>query len=165
MALHRSFYTTFYVLVGLIATIFIFSFLFETQTPEERVTEHEYQVAEIRLSDALIYADVADTDEKRITGLSYRESLDRDKGMLFVFDEIGKHGIWMKEMNFPIDILWIGDDNRIVSIVENASPESYFSSPPTVFRPAENSRFVLELNSGFVAERSVKVGDSVGISM
>jgi uncharacterized membrane protein (UPF0127 family) len=95
-----------------------------------------------------------------IRGLSGREFLPKDGGMLFVFPDSQKYGIWMKEMNFPLDIIWFSDDWKIVYIKENARPESY----PELFKPTALAKFVLEVNSGFVADYGIKVGDSGSLS-
>jgi uncharacterized membrane protein (UPF0127 family) len=79
----------------------------------------------IALGNTLITADIANTPEKRALGLSGRETLLPDTGMLFVFDTPGSHDIWMKDMRFPIDILWIDINGTIVHIEKNVSPDTY----------------------------------------
>src|SRR6185369_7191082 len=64
-------------------------------------------------------------------GLSGRSSLAPDEGMLFVFSG-GAPRFWMKDMNFPIDMIWIGEDLRVVYIKKDARPESY----PETYGPA-----------------------------
>ena len=55
---------------------------------------------------------IADTLEKRTQGLSGRESLSANEGLLFVFSTSGAYGIWMKDMRFPIDIIWISEKTQ-----------------------------------------------------
>ena len=111
----------------------------------------------IRLKDKTIKVMVADTPELRAKGLSGREGLARDEGMLFIFDSDGKYQFWMKDMRFNVDILWISDKGEVVDIKENASPSIY----PAVFAPNSPARYVLELPAGFVRENLVTVGDIV----
>lgn len=100
---------------------------------------------------------VADTPQEQNLGLGGREALLPDQGMLFVFPESGMHTFWMKDMHFSIDILWIGENGTIVSMLSSVSPETY----PKVFAPKESARYVLETNAGFVAQHDIREGDIV----
>jgi uncharacterized membrane protein (UPF0127 family) len=128
--------------------------------------ELEYKIgAELKkktfsnFSIAGIYVDIeiADTDEKRELGLSGRESIVSNAGLLFVFQKLQPAGIWMKDMKFPIDIVWIDDSLRVIYIKKDAKPESF----PEIFLPPQNALYVLELNSGFVEKNKIKIGDSI----
>ena len=103
--------------------------------------------------------EIVDTEEKRIQGLSGREQLDVDTGMLFVFDTPDFHGIWMKDMNFNIDIVWVNAEYEIVHLVEDATPESY----PKVFTPPQKSLYVLELPAGFIKSSGIALGDKLDL--
>ena len=76
---------------------------------------------------------------------------------IFVFDKSYKYSFWMKDMLFPIDIIWIGEDFSVVDITENAEPNSY----PNLFTPREEALYVLEVNAGFSNEKGLKIGDKV----
>ena len=112
-----------------------------------------------------INVEIALTPEARTQGLSGRASLGEKEGMLFVFDAPGKYGFWMKDMNFPIDIVWftpserneagLARDLRVVYIKKDAKPESY----PEIFMPEENARYVLEVLAGFSDENNLQIGD------
>lgn len=97
---------------------------------------------------------VANNEESRVSGLSGMESLSKDKAMLFIFGTPGRYGIWMKDMKFPIDIIWLDDQKKIVSIQHNISPGTY----PKVFSPDSESSYVLETNQGFAKENNFEVG-------
>lgn len=118
----------------------------------------------------IIQAELADTPEKRVQGLSGREKLGENEGMLFVFDSSSTtsesevvldksdhHGIWMKDMKFAIDIIWLNDDWQIIDIAENITPDTY----PQVFRPKEPASYVLEVNADFAAKNKIKIGDAI----
>ncbi len=107
-----------------------------------------------------ITVDVADTPKKQTQGLSGRSSLAENSGMLFVFDRAGLWGIWMKDMNFPIDILWFDETFSVITIKENATPESY----PNVFKPIASAKYVLEVPAGFVSSHNVTVGERATFS-
>lgn len=100
---------------------------------------------------------VLNTKELQEVGLSGRKSLGKNEGLLFNFPEPGFHGIWMKDMLFPIDVIWFNND-KIVDVWENASPDSY----PKVYTPIEKATIVLEVNAGFVSEHHLKTGDMLG---
>lgn len=111
------------------------------------------------LGNSEIVVNVVDTPEGREKGLSGHKSLESNEGMLFIFPEEKQHGFWMKEMLFPIDIIWLDSKKRIIYVKENAKPESY----PEVYTPSTAAQFVLEVPEGFFAQHHLKVGDSLEI--
>jgi len=106
-----------------------------------------------------ITVSVADNPEKRVLGLSGTPSLGELEGKLFIYDTDAKHGIWMKDMLFPIDIIWIDKNLQIVHIAENVAPSTY----PQVFLPQVDARFVLEMNAFIVSSLKIQVGDRLTI--
>ena len=113
----------------------------------------------ISLGDVPVRVDVADTALTRTRGLSGRESLPPTEGLLFIFDESAYHGIWMKEMEFPIDIIWIDESLRVIDIRKNVSPSTY----PRTFEPRKPARFVLEVNANYADSFGIKIGDVVDL--
>jgi len=100
--------------------------------------------------------DVADTPSEREQGLS--GTLPQPpRAMLFVFDYDDTWGIWMKEMNYPIDVLWVSADLTVTDIVAAMQPASY----PRVYRSQKPVRYVLELPAGSVEVFNLAVGDAV----
>ncbi|OHB24171.1 MAG: hypothetical protein A3F96_01000 [Parcubacteria group bacterium RIFCSPLOWO2_12_FULL_40_10] len=112
----------------------------------------------IIIGDTKIEIKTAETPEERTLGLSGQKSLPHNRGLFFIYDQPDLYGIWMKEMNFPIDIIWFDSDKKIVSISKNAKPESF----PEVFWPDFLASYVLEVNAGFVDENGIKIGDNFG---
>ena len=105
---------------------------------------------------------LADTPSRQLVGLMYRKKLEKNSGMLFIFRRDERWGIWMANMRFPIDILWLDKDGKIVAIKKNAQPsKSAFTSE--VYKPARLSRYVLELNSGDSERYKMNVGDKLPI--
>lgn len=107
------------------------------------------------IDDVTIALTVADTPEERIQGLSGQPSLGKADGKLFIFDEKDFHGIWMKNMNFPIDIIWLDDDLTIIDITADVSPDTF----PRTFEPPRPVRFVLEVNAHFADSFNIAAGD------
>jgi uncharacterized membrane protein (UPF0127 family) len=81
--------------------------------------------------------------------------------MLFVFTETRNPEIWMKDMKFAIDIIFISKEGVVVAIFENATPESYFENPPKIFKTLEGSRYVLEVPAGTVQDARLRVGMTI----
>ena len=109
----------------------------------------------------IIELEIADTEESRTLGLSGREKLEEDTGLLFVFEKPGYWGFWMKDMNFPIDIIWLDQNFRIISIKSNVIPESY----PEIFYPDALTSYVLEVNAGVVVKEGIKVNDTIVVEI
>lgn len=99
--------------------------------------------------------EVARTPEEQARGLSGRESLAENAGMLFVYEQSITPSFWMKEMNFPLDIIWIGEDKKIVDITENMLPETY----PQTFQPKALVQYVLEVNAGWAKNHNISIDD------
>ncbi len=104
-----------------------------------------------------IIVDIAHTAAELTKGLSGRTRLGEKEGMLFIFDRDGRPGIWMKDMNFPLDIIWLDSQKHVVYLVRTARPESY----PAVFTPPTDARYVLEVPTGSVTRWGVNMGDPV----
>lgn len=100
--------------------------------------------------------EIADSEYETQTGLMYRSGMERKQGMLFVFPDISMRSFYMKNTEFPLDLIFIKDDLTIGSFQENAQPLNESSLPSKV--PV---RYVLEVNSGLVAQWGLKVGDSI----
>ena len=105
---------------------------------------------------------IATTPESRTQGLSGVAYLGKFQGLLLAFPYEAPHGIWMKDMEIPIDILWLNNDKRVVYIVENASPEW---STTKIMKPSEPALYVIELPAGAVARSTISVGDTAQFSL
>lgn len=101
---------------------------------------------------------LADTPEKQTQGLSDRESLNPSTGMLFVFPKLMNLQFWMKNMHFPLDIVWIRN-NKIIKIEKNLPPEG--ETPKNIYSSDSLANYVLELNAGFTDRFDISVGDIV----
>ena len=111
----------------------------------------------VKIAGQSVKVDLALTPLEQEQGLSGRTELGPNEGMLFVFDTPGKYSFWMKDMLFPIDMIWLAPDSRVVYVKKDARPESY----PESFTPDEEAKYVLEIESGFSDKNNLKVGDRV----
>ena len=87
----------------------------------------------------------------------FRESLDENEGMLFVFDREEKHSFWMKNTLIFLDIVWMNSAGEIVEISENTPPCVADSCPSYV--PEEPAKYVLEISAGQTQKTSVRIGN------
>lgn len=104
---------------------------------------------------------VADTFQQRYTGLSDTESLPHDEGMLFVFDGEARRSFVMREMDFPLDIVFVDANRTITSIHHAPVPAATSGSDLRSYRGT--GRFVLEVNRGWTTRHDVTVGDRIRI--
>lgn len=111
----------------------------------------------VTIGDAMVLIEVVDTPASMSRGLSERESLDENAGMLFVYEEAGLYHFWMLNMNFSIDIIWVGKDNTILDITHDLSPDTY----PETFTSLGPAQYVLEVNAGWVQRNNVAIGMEV----
>jgi hypothetical protein len=101
----------------------------------------------------------ADSYFSKMQGLMGREELASDSGMLMKFGHEGKHSIWMMGMKFPIDIIYIGKDMRVVGVVKRAKPLSLNPATWKVFSPREKCVYVLEVDAGVATWTRTREGD------
>lgn len=104
-----------------------------------------------------VQASVADSLPERIMGLSGTPFLPDNVVKLFAFGASGNHSIWMKDMNYPLDIIWVAEDGVIVHIEDNVSPDTY---PESLDSPIP-AWYVIETSAGFTASNTIAVGDKV----
>lgn len=108
-----------------------------------------------------IATELAETVFERSRGLSGRQSIGSGEGMLFLFDTAEPHTLWMKDMEFPIDILWI-KNSIVVDIEESARPEPGVPDASLArYAPDVASELVLELPAGFAKTHGILIGDKV----
>lgn len=104
--------------------------------------------------DIAVTVEVVATPAQQAVGLMYRKELGAMAGMLFVFDRSTEHSFWMKNTILPLDMIFLGDDRKVVGIVKDAVP--FTTTSRTIGLP---SRYVLEVNAGFSDKHGVKTGD------
>lgn len=114
--------------------------------------------------DAPIRVDIAHSFFTRERGLSRRPSLDPDEGMLFVFETPARYSFWMKEMHFPLDIVWINDGEIVDITTDVPPPASGQVTLPTYF-PLFPANQVLELNAGYAKAHGLRTGMMVNVQV
>ena len=146
--------------------LFIFSFSL-LNCKEEKKTIQQTKIVFKKEGELTIYKasdstnisfdiEIADTDFDVQTGLMYRDSMENNQGMLFVFNDEKERYFYMKNTKIPLDIIYINSDKEIVSIQKNAKPFDESSLPSNA--PA---KYILEMNAGLVNQLSISIGDRV----
>ena len=119
--------------------------------------ENLRHIKQVKIAEQSIKVELALTQKEQMGGLSGRSEMKENEGMLFIFYKPGIYPFWMKNMNFAIDMIWIGEDLRVVYIKKDARPENFLET----FGPEQDAKYVLEVVSGFSEKNNLKEGDEV----
>lgn len=132
----------------------------EETTEKFLIEEGELTILRTDGMEVRVDVEIVDTEEERAQGLMYRESMGTYSGMLFVFEEEANNSFWMKNTKISLDLIFLNQEKIIIDIIENAQPCIEGHICPSL-RPQFEYMYCLEVNSGFVEENRVEVGDSV----
>lgn len=117
----------------------------------------------VRVGEHVIDVEVASSPEERSRGLSFRDELPEGAGMLFDMGVSRVHRFWMRGMQFPLDMVWIDEEKRVVAVTRDV-PEPEPGTPDAElprYSPPEPVRYVLELNAGAAERFAVERGDRI----
>jgi uncharacterized membrane protein (UPF0127 family) len=144
-------------------TLFFFFVLFLFAVPAHIFGEKQLPTTTITISpDVKIEAELAYTDETRMRGLMFRESLPADSGMLFIFPEVDVHSFWMKNTLIPLDLIWLNERKEVVYFT-TAQPCK--ADPCDSYIPMQKSKYVLEINGGLAKKHNLKVGNRLDFTI
>jgi uncharacterized membrane protein (UPF0127 family) len=135
------------VVLLLIATIYVGYHLYE-----------QPKSVKIVISGATLGVELAETSADQQRGLSGRDSMATNHGMLFIFDHESYWSFWMNDMRFPLDIIWFDSNKRAVFIEDDLQACSSDQCP--IFTPPVEAMYVLEVNAGFVSAHHISLGDT-----
>jgi uncharacterized membrane protein (UPF0127 family) len=152
------------VAVGVLLLFIVASLLFYRFSPKQTVSKCAFYISDAksvetpgdapRNFDTCVQLERVSSNSERLLGLSGRQSLPRDRGMLFDFGTADEYCMWMKDMRFSLDIIWLDDQNKIVYMAEDVTPETY----PKAFCGPKDAQYVVEVNSGVVKAGDLRVG-------
>ncbi|NTW61621.1 DUF192 domain-containing protein [Candidatus Saccharibacteria bacterium] len=117
-------------------------------------------VTSLRLGDGVFRAKLALNESSRQKGLGGTSNLPEDQALLMAFTTDDKWGIWMKDMSFPIDIIWLNSSKKVVYIVKNVSPDDQTK----VYEPRTDARYVIELPAGTVDRKAISADSLASFS-
>ena len=126
--------------------------------------QEQNQTASVSVGIVNLLASLATTPESQSKGLAVKDSLSENEGMLFIFESPQKYSFWMKDMKFPIDIIWINSAGKIVHIEKNLSPCVLFLPCPS-YAPNDDSLYVLEVVSNFTNKFDINIGETVNFKV
>ncbi|MEO0116870.1 MAG: DUF192 domain-containing protein [candidate division WOR-3 bacterium] len=136
--------------------LFFTTFLFIACAPKSpKVEKKETKFLTIKIKGIEMKVEMAKNEEERVLGLKYRDSLPKNSGMLFIFEEEGIYPFWMVDTKIPLDIAFI-DKNRVIVDIQSMEPFS-----PILHKPNLPFLYALEVNQGFFQEKGIKKGDTV----
>ena len=142
-----------FVLIGIVGLIFLTYYLVSTNTIPGLGDNNENLIS-IETPNGIIQAIVATSTDDQEKGLGNRESIPKDRGMLFAFPDAGNRGFWMQDMIFPIDMVWINEDKTVAGIISNIATSTY----PDIYLPLVPVMYVLELNAGTAENFGIATG-------
>ena len=154
------FFITIFVILLIIGGVTWNFFVQHYQTDKQESPCGSYKQKDLIIGGKIIKVDISDNDCKRIQGLSDRKGISENNGMLFIFPREGNYGFWMKDMNFPIDILWVDDNLYVTGVEKSVSTSTY----PEIIGEKYLAKYVLELFSGFSEKNNIKVGNKIILS-
>lgn len=105
--------------------------------------------------------EIADDSASRERGLMYRQTLADKQGMLFVYPSLKRQAMWMKNMRIPLDVIFLDDDGRIVSIIQDLAPCR--QQPCPLYLSRDKVLYMLEVPAGFAARYRLLPGQEVMI--
>ena len=100
-----------------------------------------------------VVLEVASDDQSRMKGLSGRETMADNRGMLFIADQVETQCFWMKEMKFPLDLVWLSEDKKVTKVEKNLAPETY----PTQYCSSIPDKYVIELTAGSIDRLGIQL--------
>ncbi len=126
----------------------------------------EFPRGTVKLDNVVLEVQIADTDTQKTRGLMFQDILPFDQGMLFVWDEPGKHSIWMLNMQFSLDIIWIDENGNVVYIEKNIPPCKGALETATCqsYKGGDkDAQYVLEVTAGFVDKFNINTESKLEI--
>jgi uncharacterized membrane protein (UPF0127 family) len=146
------------ILVGLTVIVGLVIFL-----PKKAATpaNTQYKITTLTVGREIFTAQIADIKDLQELGLSFRPDIGQKQAMLFVFPQSDIYRFWMKDMNFPIDIIWLDANKKVMYTEKNLLPSTY----PQTFGPNIPSQYVVEVASGTIDRVGIFLGQKITFSL
>jgi uncharacterized protein len=113
---------------------------------------------QVQFGKVTLSVEVAKSAADQQKGLSDRDAMANDHGMLFVFDSEATWGFWMKDMRFSLDIIWFDSQRHVVYVEKSLTPCTPQDCP--IYTPPTKAMYVLEVNAGFIQNHKIALGDT-----
>ncbi|WP_250137762.1 DUF192 domain-containing protein [Halorientalis salina] len=154
-------------LVGVLVLVLAAVVIVQSGILAPPLDEGDYETGNVTLADAngttlaTVSVRIADTQQKRRVGLSRTASLDADEGMLFVHDREARHTYVMRNMSFPLDIVFVAGNGTITRIHHAETEPGERGDDLTGY--TGRGKYVLEVQRGYTNRTGVDVGDTVAV--
>ena len=126
---------------------------------------HQTEIFQINFPNGVaLQGEIADTPEKLLFGLAFREVLPPDGALLLIFEESGPHTVWTKAFQMPVDLIWVDESKQVVHLVHEAQP---CDEPkcPRFGPPPQNARYIIETSAGFIRRADVQIGQKLSFAL
>lgn len=123
----------------------------------QKSQDKQQAAAKIFLKTETLTAAILDTPTAKQKGLSGQDKLAPHQAVLMIFPEPGEYGIWMPNMKFPIDVIWLDQNQQIVHLEPNVTPDSY----PQTFYPNKPAQLIIEANIKTIENNHLQLGDKI----
>ncbi|MBA4452944.1 MAG: DUF192 domain-containing protein [Nitrosopumilus sp.] len=132
---------------------------------DSKLESVEFPRGTIKVDDVVLEVQIADDESKRIRGLMFQDPLPYDQGMIFVFDEPGVYSLWMLNMQFALDMIWIDANGNVVHIEQDIPP---CETPTEIMAcqsivPSGEAMYILEVTAGFVEQFGITKDSKVDL--
>jgi uncharacterized membrane protein (UPF0127 family) len=154
-----------YLLVLLMLGLLVAVLLWQAQQPQVQpdTIPEGFSDGFVMLANQQVNFELADNAAEQAVGLSNKSSIGPNQGMLFAFTEPNIPSFWMKNMQFPIDIIWI-NGNQVVGINPNLQPQpNTLAGELPTYSPPQPVNFVLEVQAGWAEQNGVQIGHNVEV--
>ncbi|HEY6658156.1 MAG TPA: DUF192 domain-containing protein [Nitrososphaeraceae archaeon] len=147
----------------------LFVFAYQNNSIQDTLTnthfnDSNYLKGYVIIDHFKIFVDIALTDKQKQDGLSVKNFMNENEGMLFFLGDPTKASFWMKNMHFPIDIIWLDENFSIVHIEKELKPCTMAFYCPS-YKPLKESLYVLETIAGFANNHHLNIGDRIDFQL
>lgn len=135
----------------------------QTAMQDSNTLQNNFPKGRIKIDETLLAVQIADTSDRMTEGLQFQQPLPYDHGMIFVFQQPQIVSMWMKDMQFPLDMIWFDSNGDVIHIEKNLTP-CLENLPCSVYNGGgQNTKYVLEVTAGFVDKFNVTTNSKMVI--
>lgn len=145
--------------IAILVTIVTYKYFNETQSQQQCPLDH-YRMTIVQINEHELTVDIASTEAQRTCGLSHRNKLPENYGMLFVFEKNQILDFWMKDTHFPLTIAYIDENFKIMELHQFNADQINIDKPSK-----ELGRYALESSPEWFAKNNIQVGDYVKFNL
>ncbi|MDE1830632.1 MAG: DUF192 domain-containing protein, partial [Thaumarchaeota archaeon] len=127
----------------------------KTAIQDSNTLQNNFPKGKIKIDNMVLDVQIADTPDRMTEGLQFQQPLSYTQGMIFVFPQSQIVTMWMKDMQFPLDMIWFDSSGNVIHIEKNLAPCTDNLPCQVYDAGSQNTKYVLEITSGFVDKFNV----------